>query len=236
MRKLKGGVRDRKVRWGEVVDRDEAMRPAATASTGRWWCAMLVRCRLQGSTAAVPPSGWQLRGWVARARGRRDRRSTAAGLHPLALSLATLLAMHHWPFNPSAQKVLPFLSFPLLPSNSLPSVLLLMPPSPHLSPNLPPPHTHPASTPPLASAVSAPGMAPLLVPLSLSFYRALEQQQQQQAPLQVPAPEAAPAPAPAPVSVWEWSGHALDAGEDAALWFSQFLRQPVRLVRFDTGE
>ncbi|XP_042023452.1 mitochondrial amidoxime reducing component 2-like [Salvia splendens] len=35
------------------------------------------------------------------------------------------------------------------------------------------------------------------------------------------------------VSVWAWSGSALDEGEEAAKWFSQFLGKTSRLVRFD---
>ncbi|KAL6656481.1 hypothetical protein ACP70R_007307 [Stipagrostis hirtigluma subsp. patula] len=34
------------------------------------------------------------------------------------------------------------------------------------------------------------------------------------------------------VSVWEWSGSAYDEGADAAEWFSTFLGNPSRLVRF----
>ena len=37
------------------------------------------------------------------------------------------------------------------------------------------------------------------------------------------------------VSVWGWSGSALDEGEEAAKWFSQFLGKTSRLVRFDEG-
>ncbi|PKI70933.1 hypothetical protein CRG98_008666 [Punica granatum] len=35
------------------------------------------------------------------------------------------------------------------------------------------------------------------------------------------------------VSVWEWSGSALDEGEEAAKWFSDYLGKPSRLVRFN---
>lgn len=35
------------------------------------------------------------------------------------------------------------------------------------------------------------------------------------------------------VSVWEWSGSALDEGDEAAKWFSDFLGKPSRLVRFN---
>ncbi|KAG6395900.1 hypothetical protein SASPL_142033 [Salvia splendens] len=35
------------------------------------------------------------------------------------------------------------------------------------------------------------------------------------------------------VSVWAWSGSALDEGEEAAKWFSQYLGKTSRLVRFD---
>jgi uncharacterized protein YcbX len=31
--------------------------------------------------------------------------------------------------------------------------------------------------------------------------------------------------------VWEWSGSALDEGEDAAAWFSAYLGRPCRLMR-----
>jgi len=34
------------------------------------------------------------------------------------------------------------------------------------------------------------------------------------------------------VSVWEWSGSAYDEGPEAAEWFSTFLGNPTRLVRF----
>ncbi|CAI5526165.1 unnamed protein product [Closterium sp. Naga37s-1] len=37
------------------------------------------------------------------------------------------------------------------------------------------------------------------------------------------------------VTVWGWTGSALDAGEDAAHWFSSVMGRPVRLVRFDTA-
>lgn len=35
------------------------------------------------------------------------------------------------------------------------------------------------------------------------------------------------------VTVWEWSGPAVDEGDEAAAWFSRFLGKPSRLVRFD---
>ncbi|XP_047962745.1 mitochondrial amidoxime reducing component 2-like [Salvia hispanica] len=35
------------------------------------------------------------------------------------------------------------------------------------------------------------------------------------------------------VSVWAWSGSALDEGEEAAKWFSEYLGKTSRLVRFD---
>nr|XP_043609796.1 mitochondrial amidoxime reducing component 2-like isoform X2 [Erigeron canadensis] len=35
------------------------------------------------------------------------------------------------------------------------------------------------------------------------------------------------------VSVWEWSGSALDEGEDASKWFTNYLGKPSRLVRFN---
>ncbi|CAH9141291.1 unnamed protein product [Cuscuta epithymum] len=34
------------------------------------------------------------------------------------------------------------------------------------------------------------------------------------------------------VSVWGWTGAALDEGDEAAEWFTQYLEQPSRLVRF----
>ncbi|CAN8303816.1 unnamed protein product [Cochlearia groenlandica] len=37
------------------------------------------------------------------------------------------------------------------------------------------------------------------------------------------------------VSVWEWSGSALDEGEEASRWFTYFLGKPCRLVRFDSA-
>ncbi|XP_010519022.1 PREDICTED: mitochondrial amidoxime-reducing component 1 [Tarenaya hassleriana] len=37
------------------------------------------------------------------------------------------------------------------------------------------------------------------------------------------------------VSVWEWSGSALDEGEQASQWFTNFLGKPCRLVRFDSA-
>ncbi|KAF5472228.1 hypothetical protein F2P56_008966 [Juglans regia] len=37
------------------------------------------------------------------------------------------------------------------------------------------------------------------------------------------------------VSVWEWSGSALDEGDEASQWFSDFLGKPYRLVRFNTA-
>ncbi|MFS8012434.1 hypothetical protein Hanom_Chr14g01320821 [Helianthus anomalus] len=37
------------------------------------------------------------------------------------------------------------------------------------------------------------------------------------------------------VSVWEWLGSALDEGDEAAKWFTDFLRKPSRLVRFNEG-
>ncbi|KAI7748211.1 hypothetical protein M8C21_002920 [Ambrosia artemisiifolia] len=35
------------------------------------------------------------------------------------------------------------------------------------------------------------------------------------------------------VSVWDWSGSALDEGDEAAKWFTNFLGKPSRLVRFN---
>lgn len=37
------------------------------------------------------------------------------------------------------------------------------------------------------------------------------------------------------VSVWEWCGSALDEGDEASKWFSDFLGKPSRLVRFNHG-
>ncbi|GAA0156418.1 hypothetical protein LIER_13926 [Lithospermum erythrorhizon] len=35
------------------------------------------------------------------------------------------------------------------------------------------------------------------------------------------------------VSVWEWSGAALDEGDEATAWFSNYLGKPSRLIRFN---
>ncbi|KAJ0512922.1 putative molybdenum cofactor sulfurtransferase [Helianthus annuus] len=35
------------------------------------------------------------------------------------------------------------------------------------------------------------------------------------------------------VSIWDWSGSALDEGDKAAKWFTDFLGKPSRLVRFN---
>ncbi|GLU22024.1 hypothetical protein SLE2022_381260 [Rubroshorea leprosula] len=35
------------------------------------------------------------------------------------------------------------------------------------------------------------------------------------------------------VSVWEWSGSALDEGDEASVWFTNYLGKPSRLVRFN---
>ena len=37
------------------------------------------------------------------------------------------------------------------------------------------------------------------------------------------------------VSVWEWSGSALDEGQEASEWFTHYLGKPSRLVRFNKG-
>jgi uncharacterized protein YcbX len=37
------------------------------------------------------------------------------------------------------------------------------------------------------------------------------------------------------VSVWEWSGSALDEGEEASQWFTNFVGKPCRLVRFNSA-
>ncbi|XP_021901683.1 mitochondrial amidoxime-reducing component 1-like isoform X2 [Carica papaya] len=37
------------------------------------------------------------------------------------------------------------------------------------------------------------------------------------------------------VSVWEWSGSALDEGEEASKWFTNYLGKPSRLVRFNAA-
>eukprot|EP00850_Spirogloea_muscicola_P015328 SM000116S24249 [mRNA] locus=s116:408819:411005:+ [translate_table: standard] len=65
----------------------------------------------------------------------------------------------------------------------------------------------------LVAALTAPGMEPLHVLLAPPYERP-----------RVPA------------SVWEWSGHALDEGDDAAAWFTTYLGKPSRLVRFAPGE
>jgi uncharacterized protein YcbX len=60
--------------------------------------------------------------------------------------------------------------------------------------------------------VSAPQMPPLELPLAASDYAGSDASQ---------------------VQVWRDLLPAFDAGEHAARWFTQFLEQPVRLVRFD---
>eukprot|EP00898_Chlorokybus_atmophyticus_P001596 jgi/Chlat1/2437/Chrsp17S02681 len=35
------------------------------------------------------------------------------------------------------------------------------------------------------------------------------------------------------VTVWGWTGRAADEGDEAATWFSQYLRRPVRLIRYE---
>lgn len=37
------------------------------------------------------------------------------------------------------------------------------------------------------------------------------------------------------VSVWEWSGSALDEGDEASQWFSNYFGKPSQLVRFNTA-
>lgn len=37
------------------------------------------------------------------------------------------------------------------------------------------------------------------------------------------------------ISVWEWSGSALDEGNEASEWFTKYLGKPSRLVRFNIG-
>ncbi|KAG0471133.1 hypothetical protein HPP92_015679 [Vanilla planifolia] len=37
------------------------------------------------------------------------------------------------------------------------------------------------------------------------------------------------------ISVWEWTGSALDEGDDASEWFTKYLENPSRLVRFNTS-
>ncbi|KAM7271825.1 hypothetical protein ACFE04_031039 [Oxalis oulophora] len=37
------------------------------------------------------------------------------------------------------------------------------------------------------------------------------------------------------VSVWEWSGSALDEGDESAKWFTNYLGKPSRLVRFNAA-
>ncbi|PUZ71959.1 hypothetical protein GQ55_2G355500 [Panicum hallii var. hallii] len=56
--------------------------------------------------------------------------------------------------------------------------------------------------------VRAPGMEPLKIPLASECATIYD------------------------VSVWEWSGSAYDEGPEAAKWFSTFLGNPTRLVRF----
>lgn len=56
--------------------------------------------------------------------------------------------------------------------------------------------------------LTAPGMSPLMVPLA-SRAKAVTRN----------------------VTVWEWTGPALDEGDEAAQWFSQYLGLPTRLVR-----
>lgn len=38
------------------------------------------------------------------------------------------------------------------------------------------------------------------------------------------------------VSVWEWAGSAFDEGDEASIWFSNFLGKESRLVRFNEGQ
>ncbi|GMJ01849.1 hypothetical protein like AT1G30910 [Hibiscus trionum] len=37
------------------------------------------------------------------------------------------------------------------------------------------------------------------------------------------------------VSVWEWSGSALDEGDEASKWFTKYIGKPSRLVRFNAA-
>ncbi|MBA0806638.1 hypothetical protein Gohar_022506, partial [Gossypium harknessii] len=37
------------------------------------------------------------------------------------------------------------------------------------------------------------------------------------------------------VSVWEWSGSALDEGDEASKWFTNYLGKPSRMVRFNAA-
>ncbi|KAH9315645.1 hypothetical protein KI387_024272, partial [Taxus chinensis] len=60
--------------------------------------------------------------------------------------------------------------------------------------------------------VKAPGMDPLQIPLLQDTCERIDN-----------------------ISVWEWSGLALDEGDNAANWFSTYLGKPSRLVRFDTA-
>ena len=53
------------------------------------------------------------------------------------------------------------------------------------------------------------------------------------APLHVPIEEVG---APVSVTVWEDTAKAFDMGDDAADWFSTFLKKTVRLVRFDPAQ
>src|SRR5262245_61185017 len=61
----------------------------------------------------------------------------------------------------------------------------------------------------------------------------LEIRAPQMPPLQVPLAADAYTAGPAPVTVWDDALPALDAGAEAARWFSRHLELPVRLVRFD---
>ncbi|KAG5631201.1 hypothetical protein H5410_002918 [Solanum commersonii] len=67
------------------------------------------------------------------------------------------------------------------------------------------------STSPFLIVIRAPGMDVLKVPL------------------------AEPSEVANGVSVWEWSGSALDEGDEASKWFSKYLGKPSRLVRFNEG-
>ena len=37
------------------------------------------------------------------------------------------------------------------------------------------------------------------------------------------------------ITVWEWTGSAWDEGAEASQWFSDYLGNPTKLVRFNTG-
>ncbi|CAI5463888.1 unnamed protein product [Closterium sp. Yama58-4] len=113
-----------------------------------------------------------------------------------------------------------------------------------------PPHTWAHTLPPDAClSITAPGHPPLHVPLALSWYH--RQARTGEGTREQGVGSAGGARGEAgevgsggsggsggrwvAVTVWGWTGRALDAGEDAAQWFSSVMGRPVRLVRFDTA-